>query len=210
MKSYPSHEVLLTTPDLPLGESFTSVESNDTDSLFISYDECEEIQKRPYIFHVKESLNKNLHDKPIEEHKDSVEITETTDISRGTKKEIKVATSRNTQCRTYYSSNFLHKQKKHRDSYKLLRMYWKEKERIEDKYKKMISDIEKEAAINSVKKSPHSETPKQHFNTSCILESIEDLRKLQDYYEDSKSLLNVQRVMEQEELLKEFQKKTFI
>ena len=204
MKSYLSHEVLLTTPNLPLRDSFSSLELNNTDSPSISYDEIEELPKRPYISQTKKFLNQNLFNQLVEERKDSIEITETTDISRGTKKKVKVPTSRNALCRNYYSSNFIHKQKKPRDDYKLLRMYWKEKERIEDKYKKMIANIEKEAAIELSRKISTLR------NTKTALESIEDLSKLQDYYEDSKFLLNEQRVMEQEELLKEFQKKTFI
>ena len=222
MLSNYQEEVIQTNPEVPLGDSFCSEDFDNisqNESFCVSCSEVEETPNRPY-FHKLNSIAPNeLPRKEIEDKKFFAELTETTDISRGIKKEY-VAPSRfpskliKTQSSSGYITNkkvlststFLRlslinnaRKKKEEMESDLLKEYWKRKGEIEEKYRKMLADLDKEASVELKYKINTLKDSNEKDN------AVNDLSKIKEYYEDSRSLLIEQRIIEQEELLKEFQ-----
>lgn len=198
-------DVLLTTPDLPLNDSFPSLELNESPRSEGSVGFFEETDapkpKQPYV--TRQANIRQKEAPTAKEDKIFILPTETTYMSGATKKECVVNKDmvKPLQIKTNESlhhkvlgRNFMRKIEQNTQSH-LLKNYWQKKSQIEDRYKTMISKIDKELAIEL------------RLNISNVDVTIEKLMDIKEYYEDSKVLLNAQRVCELEELLKEFQMK---
>ena len=241
------HEPLFTTPDFPLGDSF-SQHSNSSLSLPSDSEDSEGFAMKPYVY-VSKKLNKESPHKrsnaffiqPLQDSRDSknsAEVTKVTDSSRGggqLKPDGKVAayvSGRNNSIQLNERSGIMRKfgqsnkkcvilsktftpfistrsYQSHRDLLQcapesgMLRKYWKRKAEIEEKYRNMMIAMDKEASLEiSIKLT---QSTKGGPETATMI--IEDLNKIKEYYEDIKTLLHKQQIIEHEDLLKESQNK---
>ncbi len=81
----------------------------------------------------------------------------------------------------------------------ILKEYWQKKAEIDSKYEKMLVQIDKETNLEISVKLTHA------GKGGPASQLIDELSKIKEYYEGVKDLLAEQKIVEQEELLKEFQ-----
>jgi len=85
----------------------------------------------------------------------------------------------------------------------LLRKYWARKRQIDEKYEKMEIQIDKESNFEISLKIDRTQTGGE----DAASKMIDELSKIKEYYENVKDLLKQQKIIEEEELLQEFQTK---
>ena len=216
---------------LPAGDTLLSLNFSDTsqnDTISVScnekLDQIEELPRRPYISSIGKTLPtskcKKIIAPSIKIYKDQEkgeDDTETTDLSRGInmlKNSKEICHRRNAtiavQSTKLVKNPSLYKSIKENfdnifsiDESNLLKEYWKEKDSIETKYKNMIAEFFKEETVEIRLKI--STTKKQDRGLTQNI--IDEIRKINEYYNDAKTLINKQKIMEEEELVKKVQLK---
>eukprot|EP00826_Nyctotherus_ovalis_P028422 TRINITY_DN22454_c0_g2_i1.p1 TRINITY_DN22454_c0_g2~~TRINITY_DN22454_c0_g2_i1.p1 ORF type:complete len:216 (-),score=50.90 TRINITY_DN22454_c0_g2_i1:38-685(-) len=188
-------DILLTTPDLPLENSFTFPERSGSPHSDYSVCSCSETErskpKQPYVCNTRLAARHALHKEavclPLKEDKTSIMATEATYMSgdgrkvRSARKMCKnkrrllpAKRKRSLRCEVL-GKNFL----KHQVASQLLKEYWQRKAEIEGKYKKVINAIDREEVLEL------------KFNISKASDAniIENLGDIREYYEGSRMLL---------------------
>ena len=213
----PQDEILQTMPDLPLGDEFSSFDlsdlsNNESFTHFCSDEDDPPILKRPYISSIQNQSHKSLKKKLISKdgNRTSIMITETSCASRNTKNiqehkaQIKLVKAKKRKIPSAKKSirKFTVAGKTSIES-PLLKEYWKKKSEVEEKYKNMIRDMDKEMTFEI-----ELNVSKMKNRSNITNEDVNELSKIKEYYDDAKNLLNAQKLIEQEELLKEFKAKT--
>ena len=203
-------EILKTMPNLPLGDSFASLElseESDLESLTHSCSDEKEppMSKRPYVSVIQKIIKKTPTRNNKEENKTLFVKTERNTFNRYSNfkpncgidknhhKKIKLATLTNEKsgkkCKKTIESN-------------LLNEYWQKKAEIQKKYKDLMVKMDKELVIEINMKILKLKEDQDMLNGD-----IDELDEIKEYYENSKSLLNGQRIVEQEELLNQFKER---